>query len=142
MHLKSLPFVHVALTAQSVLASGLDSQSAKPPTVQVQNGSYYGVHLDTFNQDLFLGIPFAEPPLRDLRFANPESLNKTWSGALPATNYAFVGYSSAINGVLNREANVLTSKRNASGMVVIRLDTNKGKQLLADPEKFGGKLTT
>ncbi|KAG9602417.1 alpha/beta-hydrolase, partial [Aureobasidium melanogenum] len=42
----------------------------------------------------FLGIPFAQPPLEQLRFANPETLNSTWAGALPATNYAFecVGY--------------------------------------------------
>lgn len=100
MHLRpSLLVLHVALTAKFVSASGPDGQSAKPPTVQVQNGSYYGFHLDYFNQDLFLGIPFAEPPLQDLRFANPESLNRAWSGALPATNYAFVGHFWAINGV-------------------------------------------
>lgn len=64
---------------------------AGAPTVNVKNGSYYGVHSDTYNQDFFLGIPFAQPPLESLRFANPASLNWSWTGALPATNYAFVG---------------------------------------------------
>lgn len=60
------------------------------PSVSLKNGSYYGVHNDGYNQDFFLGIPFAQPPLEDLRFANPVPFNSTWSGALPATDYAFV----------------------------------------------------
>ena len=60
------------------------------PVVSLQNGSYYGVHNSEYNQDFFLGIPFAHPPLNDLRFSNPVSLNSTWKGALPATDYAFV----------------------------------------------------
>lgn len=68
--------------------------SAEVPIASVQNGSYYGVHNSNYNQDFFLGIPFAQPPLGDLRFAIPKSLNSTWVGALPATNYAFVSTSS------------------------------------------------
>lgn len=60
------------------------------PTVNLQNGSYYGVHQSNYSQDHFLGIPFAQPPIDELRFVNPQPLNQTWSGAWPATNYAFV----------------------------------------------------
>ncbi|CZR69899.1 related to cholinesterase [Phialocephala subalpina] len=64
------------------------------PLATTLNGSYYGTHSSTYNEDLFLGIPFAQPPLQDLRFKNPQTLNSTWSGALPATNYAWecIGY--------------------------------------------------
>ncbi|KAF2224644.1 cholinesterase [Elsinoe ampelina] len=64
------------------------------PVVTLQNGSYYGVEQTNYSQDLFLGIPFAEPPIDELRFANPQSLNQTWEGQWPATNYAFecIGY--------------------------------------------------
>ncbi|KAI4740294.1 alpha/beta-hydrolase [Aureobasidium sp. EXF-12298] len=67
---------------------------AGAPVVNLKNGSYYGVHNSQYNQDFFLGIPFAQPPVDELRFANPESVNTTWTGALPATNYAFecIGY--------------------------------------------------
>jgi triacylglycerol lipase len=30
------------------------------PTVTVKNGTYYGVHNPDFNQDFFLGMPFAK----------------------------------------------------------------------------------
>ncbi|KAL1305900.1 hypothetical protein AAFC00_004044 [Neodothiora populina] len=64
------------------------------PVVSLQNGSYYGLHNSNYNQDFFLGIPFAQPPLENLRFANPKPLERTWYGALPATEYAFecIGY--------------------------------------------------
>ncbi|GAB7348751.1 hypothetical protein MBLNU459_g7483t2 [Dothideomycetes sp. NU459] len=83
----------VAAPSQSRL---MPRAPAGSPTVNVKNGSYYGVHSSTYNQDFFLGIPFAQPPLEQLRFANPASLNWSWTGALPATNYAYecIGYGS------------------------------------------------
>jgi len=30
------------------------------PVVTVKNGSYYGIHIPTYNQDAFLGIPYAQ----------------------------------------------------------------------------------
>lgn len=69
---------------------------AGAPIASTCNGSYYGTHNSVLNQDYFLGVPFAQPPIKDLRFANPASLNISWNGALPATNYAFVRTWSAI----------------------------------------------
>ncbi|PNS17192.1 hypothetical protein CAC42_7246 [Sphaceloma murrayae] len=68
--------------------------SAVAPVVNLKNGSYYGVRQANYSQDLFLGVPFAQPPIGDLRFANPEPLDQSWSGAWPATDYAFecIGY--------------------------------------------------
>jgi len=62
--------------------------SSGAPVALVKNGSYYGSYNPQYNQDFFLGVPFAHPPLEDLRFSNPVSLNSTWSGAIPATSYA------------------------------------------------------
>ncbi|KAE8445564.1 hypothetical protein EG329_013328 [Mollisiaceae sp. DMI_Dod_QoI] len=77
-------------TISNVLPRALNAA----PTAKTLNGSYYGTHSSAYNQDLFLGIPFAKPPLQDLRFTNPQSLNSSWAGALPATNYAWecIGY--------------------------------------------------
>ncbi|KAJ4295578.1 hypothetical protein N0V90_007591 [Kalmusia sp. IMI 367209] len=64
------------------------------PTVRVRNGTYKGIHSDQYNQDFFLGVPFAQPPTGDLRFRNPRSLNSSWKGERDATAFspACVGY--------------------------------------------------
>ncbi|KAF4970655.1 hypothetical protein FSARC_2360 [Fusarium sarcochroum] len=61
--------------------------SPDAPIAKLQNGSYYGIHNSAYNQDLFLGIPYAQPPLNNLRFRNPHHLNSTWSGLRNATDY-------------------------------------------------------
>jgi len=62
--------------------------------VTIKNGSVSGVHSSTYNQDFYLGVPFAQPPVGDLRFRNPQSINSTLSGIYEASSYAplCVGY--------------------------------------------------
>ncbi|KAH7311869.1 Alpha/Beta hydrolase protein [Rhexocercosporidium sp. MPI-PUGE-AT-0058] len=102
MYLPSF-LLSLAFSAQNVFASPLSTTTTKrsdtnstktDPTVHLTNGSYYGRHVDSFNQDFFLGIPFAEPPIGEGRFANPVTFNGSWEGSLPATEYAFhcIGY--------------------------------------------------
>ncbi|KAJ5886953.1 uncharacterized protein N7473_009627 [Penicillium subrubescens] len=64
------------------------------PTVDVRNGTYTGVHSTTYGQDFFLGMPYAQPPVGNLRFTVPQSLNESWSGARDAKEYSdiCVGY--------------------------------------------------
>ncbi|KAF4981691.1 hypothetical protein FZEAL_2578 [Fusarium zealandicum] len=82
------------VTAALLLADGgLSSKTKQPPTAKVKNGTYEGKHVASYNQDLFLGIPFAQPPVGALRLQNPQSLNETF-GKRNATEYAdsCVGY--------------------------------------------------
>ncbi|KAF5020563.1 hypothetical protein F66182_7395 [Fusarium sp. NRRL 66182] len=64
------------------------------PSVDTRNGTYRGVYSAEYDQDVFLGIPFGQPPVGDLRFRNPRSLNTSWSGSRDADKYspACVGY--------------------------------------------------
>ncbi|KAL3418563.1 carboxylesterase family protein [Phlyctema vagabunda] len=59
----------------------------KVPTVSVKNGTYSGVYLPTFNQDIFLGIPYSYPPTAPYRFLPAQPLNTTWEGTRNASNY-------------------------------------------------------
>ncbi|OQE16020.1 hypothetical protein PENFLA_c029G04002 [Penicillium flavigenum] len=64
------------------------------PTVAVRNGTYTGVRSSTYNQDFFLGMPYAQQPVGNLRFTVPQSLNESWDGTRDATQYSdiCVGY--------------------------------------------------
>ncbi|CAG7943335.1 unnamed protein product [Penicillium salamii] len=68
--------------------------TTRSPTVTVQNGTYTGAHVSTYNQDLFLGIPYAQQPVGNLRFRVPQSLNTSWDDARDAKEYSdiCVGY--------------------------------------------------
>jgi carboxylesterase type B len=69
------------LTALSTLLPSVTSAPA--PTVQLRNGTVIGVHDATYAVEKFLGIPFAEPPLGDLRLRQSTPL-KTHFGTLYA----------------------------------------------------------
>lgn len=64
------------------------------PTVAVRNGTYTGVRSSTYNQDFFLGMPYAQQPVGNLRFTVPQSLNASWDDTRDATQYSdiCVGY--------------------------------------------------
>ncbi|KAL1303779.1 hypothetical protein AAFC00_007116 [Neodothiora populina] len=57
------------------------------PTVKINNGTILGRHLPEYDQDLFLGIPFAQPPTGELRFNLPKAINETWKEPFNATEY-------------------------------------------------------
>lgn len=67
-----------------VVAADIDAS----PAATVLNGSYAGVYLSSFRQDLFLGMPYAQPPLDELRLADPKPLNAVWTGFKIATQYS------------------------------------------------------
>lgn len=65
------------------------------PIVTVLNGTYSGVSVPSFKQELFLGIPYAQPPLPPtLRLRAPQSLNTTWNNTRVADKYSphCIGY--------------------------------------------------
>lgn len=70
--------------------SALLTKCTAQPRVTVLNGTYEGLHIPGKQQDVFLGVPYAKPPIGDLRFRAPASLNESWSEARPAREYSDV----------------------------------------------------
>ncbi|KAH6981253.1 putative neuroligin [Ilyonectria sp. MPI-CAGE-AT-0026] len=88
------PYLRLALAALPLLQSVFDAGAhAASPTAKVKNGTYEGKYVASYDQDLFLGIPYAQPPVGNLRLQNPQSLNTTFKKR-SATDYAdsCVGY--------------------------------------------------
>ncbi|KAL6915392.1 hypothetical protein FSST1_006887 [Fusarium sambucinum] len=74
--------------------SGKPTSNPNLPVVTIKNGTYTGFHSTSFDQDFFLGVPYAQPPVGNLRFRTPQPLNATWVDKKPAGNYsdACIGY--------------------------------------------------
>nr|GAT43050.1 predicted protein [Mycena chlorophos] len=76
---------NIVVVAASVVAGGA---LASQPAVTIRNGTVLGVDLPQNGQQLFLGIPYAQPPLGDLRLRRPQSINATFPGGhVDATAY-------------------------------------------------------
>src|SRR5687767_5297785 len=58
--------------------------TAELPTVRTTSGTVRGLSRDGVHA--FLGIPYAAPPFRELRFAAPEP-PEPWEGVREATEY-------------------------------------------------------
>lgn len=78
-------------TAVALLTEGVLGRQA--PAVRVKNGTLEGKYVAGLDQDLFLGVPFAQPPVGQLRLQNPQPLNETFK-VKKVTKYAdsCVGY--------------------------------------------------
>ena len=67
------------------------------PVVTVKNGTLRGIHSNEWDQDYFLGIPYAQPPVGDLRFRWPRSIEKAYDGDRDATQYSYSCYQYGYN---------------------------------------------
>jgi carboxylesterase type B len=65
------------ITALSALAAA--------QTVTVKNGTIQGAKCPTTTANLYAAIPFAQPPVGNLRFAAPQSYNQKYNGTLDGT---------------------------------------------------------
>ncbi|CAG9985167.1 unnamed protein product [Clonostachys byssicola] len=86
MMLKS--FLGLIALAETLLVAATGSNSSVP-TAKTLNGTYTGASLAGWDQDAFLGIPFAQPPVGPLRFKLPQSYNESFDRSRNATQYGY-----------------------------------------------------
>ncbi|KAK2604059.1 hypothetical protein N8I77_007018 [Diaporthe amygdali] len=66
-------------TSLAVLVGSVVVATAQnAPTVKTINGTFQGAKCSSNDVNSFLGIPYARPPVGDLRFAPPQSYNQTF----------------------------------------------------------------
>jgi len=76
--------IFATLLSSSGFATVVVPKLSDTPIIHTQNGTISGISLNQFSQDVFLGIPFAEPPTGERRFKRPEPYNRHY-GHLDAT---------------------------------------------------------
>jgi cholinesterase len=80
------------------------------PSVTVTNGTLVGRYVPEWQQDQFLGIPYAIPPVGPLRFAWPQSLNSSFNGTRNATQYGYSCMQYGTNFSLSEDCLTLNGK--------------------------------
>ncbi|KAI1810587.1 alpha/beta-hydrolase [Poronia punctata] len=73
----------------TLLGLALATASDSGPLAQVRNGTYEGIYLPTFHQEIYLGIPYAQTTGGANRFRPPQGLliHEKWDGVRPAKDY-------------------------------------------------------
>nr|XP_037278504.1 acetylcholinesterase-1-like [Rhipicephalus microplus] len=82
----SLPVWCVAVLCLSCL-SGVLADESQTPLVRIENGLLAGKRISVLGKDVdaFLGIPYALPPIGNLRFEKPQPAD-AWEGTFQAVN--------------------------------------------------------
>ena len=87
--LHSLSVIGTAILATALIpTAAVASSCSNSPKADTVNGSYIGEYWPKLRQDIFRGIPYAQPPIGHLRFAVPQSLNTSWTGSHDAKAFS------------------------------------------------------
>lgn len=102
-------FLWASSVALTTLLQGLSVRQDAPISKSI-NGTYSGRYDSARHQDVFLGIPYAQPPLGDFRFRRPVSLNHSWDGTRDAKNFGYICYQSGNRTDMNEDCLTLNGK--------------------------------
>lgn len=78
----------LALSAPTLSGRSGSNETSSTPTVDLDCGTYVGVSNKHYDQEFFLGIPYAQPPTGPLRFAAPQAIQESWDEPRNATEHS------------------------------------------------------
>lgn len=139
--LQCASFLGLASAARLPIRTTPESNITHPPTVSIKNGTIQGLRRPEYDQDYFLGVPFAQPPVGSLRFRNPQSIESTFNSTFQATEYApecygygvswqyrcYFGLSSILTELQSPIKLVIRNPRTASTLTSFALQASKTK---------------
>jgi hypothetical protein len=111
------------------------------PIVRTINGTYFGNYVPVYNQDAFLGIPYAQPPLGDLRFRRPVSLNSSWDGTRNAGRFGYTCYQSSNRTDMSEDCLTLNGKVELSTRLFSSVGTKADECAVFRPAGTSNKMT-
>src|SRR5688572_18600139 len=128
LHRPKVSILHMSILMLNINLLAQDKDSF-PVQVKIENGTIEGMYNTHTQLQTYLGIPFAKPPVGDLRWKPPQPLDN-WKGVLntkefgprPMQTLVFGDMNSRSNGVSEDclYLNVWTpAKRNTSGLPVL-----------------------
>ncbi|KAF8331119.1 Carboxylesterase [Cantharellus anzutake] len=129
-----------------LLASHWGTTNLAGPQVQLAQGLVTGVTQNftigttQIGQDYFLGIPYAQPPLGELRFAKPQPLNADPSHEIDATKYGKTCLQPIIPGITSGNLTLSDLSEDCLSINVIR-PSNQDKSLPVMVWIYGGAFT-
>lgn len=95
------PFILSSDIVSSLFGQSFNHNSFQTPLISLKNGTVTGKYLQGFNQDLYLGIPFAEPPIGSLRFLPPQPYGSSWTGIKQFKEYGYACHATIGSDSLN-----------------------------------------
>lgn len=84
LHMKSIAITFF-LASMTAIAFGQETGDKNLPTVKTDNGIVQGIRVSGIS--MYKGIPFAQPPIGDLRWKEPQPV-KNWEGTRKADHFA------------------------------------------------------
>jgi carboxylesterase type B len=142
---KMRAFTPLLILATLFCSQGNAVYNSSRPVATTLNGTYAGRYVETWDQDSFLGIPYAQPPVGPFRWKWPQTINTTFSGVRNASAYGYscMQYGSNFNLsedclTLNGEYVVCTFSGTFLTKTVVRPAGYEGKKLPVLVWIYGG----
>ena len=87
----------------------VDGNATETEILALKNGDIKGLYTEDKSVEVYAGIPYAKPPVGDLRWKEPVEVDN-WEGVLDCTNFAPISFQKESNSVMNTLVDIYAEK--------------------------------